>query len=178
VKVEQQAEEEAKKHGIEVFSGNVIYKLVENHKAWITKLREGRKQEKLASIAWPAKFRFMHGCVFRNSKPAIIGARVLEGKLRRGITVIGKNGRQIGKLSSIEVNNEKIEEAMRGQEVAVSIDKGIVGRNLHENEEYYSAVPKKDFAVLETIKGSFNSDELELLGEIKEIQSKIRWAKE
>jgi len=88
------------------------------------------------------KLKVLPDFVFRNSKPAIVGVKVLEGKLKAGIKVM-KNGEVLGKIIAIQSKNEPVKEAAREEEVAVSIDEAVVGRNLFEGDELYAFIPKK-----------------------------------
>ena len=122
--------------------------------------------------------RFMQGFVFRHSKPAVIGVKVLEGRLRPGIRVLNHRGVVVGRLLGIQVQGKGIELASKGQEVAASIDKGVVGRNLEENKVLYSYIPGEQFSELAQLGNYFNPDELELIGEIHELEKKTSGEKE
>ncbi len=178
VKVEEAALEEAKKQGIPVFQGNVIYSLVEDYGNWVKEKQEAGKQAKIARLTLPVKVRFMHGFVFRHSKPAVVGVKVLEGKLRPGIKVFNAKGRLVGTVSGVQVQGKSINRAVKGQEVAVSIDKGVVGRNLEENKVLYSFIPERQFNELQALGNYFNPDERELIAEIRELEKKMAKSKE
>lgn len=173
VKIEEAAEEEAKKHDIPIFSGKVVYSLIEDYTKWIEKKKEARKKAKLARLIMPVKMRFIQGFIFRHSKPAVIGVKVLEGKLKPGIKVLTEKGQVIGKVNGMQVQSKSVEQAVKGQEVAVSIDKGVVGRNLEENKVLYSYIPQAQFKELAEMNNYFNVDEQELIDEIQELEKKI-----
>ncbi len=174
VKVAADAGEEARKRSVKIFKGNVIYKLIEDYRLWIEEQKQGEKRKALASAALPAKVRFLPNCVFRHSKPAIIGVSVLEGKLRSGVKLMNKKGKIIGKVEAIQSKSESIEQASKGEEAAISIAEGVVGRNLHERDELYVYIPKRDFGILKKFETEFNAEELELLEEIKKISEKLK----
>ena len=178
VRVDESAQSEAEKHGVPVFAGKVVYRLIEDYNAWAREKREEEKKEKLAKFTLPAKMRFMQGFVFRHSKPAVIGVKVLEGRLRPGIRVLNHKGVVVGRLLGIQVQGKGIELASKGQEVAASIDKGVVGRNLEENKVLYSYIPDEQFSELAQLGNYFNPDELELIGEIHELEKKTSGEKE
>jgi translation initiation factor 5B len=178
VKEETGVLEDAKKRGIKVFSGNVIYKLLEDYAAWINERKESKKNEKLAELTLPVKMRFLRDCSFRNSKPAIIGVKVLEGKIRKGAKVMNEEGKIIGKVAAIQSKNESIEKAGKGEEVAISISGAVVGRTIEENDVLLSYIPQKQFSQFSEIGDTLNIDEKELLNEIKEIVEKSKEAEE
>jgi translation initiation factor 5B len=164
---------EAEKNEVKILSGPVIYKLIEDYTDWVNEQREKKKKESLSKLTLPVKMRFMHGFVFRHSNPAVVGVKILEGKLRPGIRVLNENGKIVGRVSGIQVQGKNIERAVKGQEVAVSIDKGVVGRNLQENGVLYSYIPNSQFGELTQLKNCFNADEQELIGEIQLLAKKM-----
>jgi len=175
VKVENEALAEAEKQGIPIFSGNVVYKLMEEYSGWVKGKQEEKKMERLARLSLPVKMRFMQGFVFRHSKPAVIGVKVLEGKLRPGIKVFNEKGRIVGKVSAVQIQGKSVDQAAKGQEVAVSISgsAAIVGRNLEENKVLYSYIPASQFNELKEMGSYFNMEEQELIEEIHELEKKI-----
>ncbi len=169
VKIDDIAQAEAIKRDIKIFNGNIIYRLIEDYQQWLFAEREKQKNAVLEKIALPAKFVFLPGFIFRNSKPAVIGIKVLEGTLRPGIRVINRNG-IIGTVDAIQSKGESVKEAKKGDEVAVSISGFTVGRDLNEKDELYSLIPSKDFEEIQKVLNAFSDGEKELLNEIKQMQ--------
>ena len=128
----------------------------------------------------PVKMRFMQGCIFRHSKPAVIGVKILEGKLKPGIKMMNEKGTIVGTISGIQIQGKSIEKAIKGQEVAISISGtvAIVGRNIQENHFLYSYIPNRQFPELNQMNNYFNLDEQELIGEIQELEKKTAKEKE
>ncbi|MBN2067667.1 MAG: translation initiation factor IF-2 [Candidatus Diapherotrites archaeon] len=178
VKSEESALKEAEMHGIKVLSGNVIYRLIEDYTAWVKEKGDEMKSEKIAALTLPVKVRFMHGFSFRHSKPAIVGVKVLEGKLRPGIRIMNEKGKVIGRVEAAQAQGAAIKQASKGQEIAISVDKGIIGRNLKENRVYYSFIPDRQFPELEELGNYFNIEEKELIEEIKQLEEKAGKEKE
>ena len=58
----------------------------------------------------------------------------------------------------------------KGQEVAVSIDGAVVGKDIAENDILYTYIPKKQIAMLKEVAESLSSEELELLHTIEEME--------
>jgi translation initiation factor 5B len=177
VRAEEAALEEAARHNVKIFSGNVVYRLLEDYSGWVAEQKEREKKEKLARLTMPSRVRFLPGFVFRQSKPAVIGVRVLEGRLRAGTRLMSESGKIVGRIEGIQSRNEAVEQASKGQEVALSIDKGVVGRNLKENEVLFSFIPENQLGELAEM-DALTSDEKELLDEIKRIVERKREAEE
>ncbi len=177
VKVEEGVLEEAEKQGVKIFLGNVVYKLLEDYSAWVDELREQRKKEKLGRLTMPVKLRFLSNCTFRRSKPAVVGMKVLEGKIKPGIKLMNEKGKIVGQVSGIEVRNESIEQASKGQEAAFSITGGVVGRNLKENDVFFAFILKSQFPELES-GDLLDEEEKVLLFQIKEIEKEMKEAED
>lgn len=172
VGIEESALLEASKRNVHIISGSVVYRLMEEYADWVRKQLLQRKQDALARLSLPVKLRFMQGFVFRHSKPAVVGVRVLEGKLRPGVKLLNDKGKIVGIVSAVQVQGKSIDMAIKGQEVAVSVDRGVVGRNLHENGVLYAYIPVVQFGELTAMRDFLSFDEQELLGEIFELEKK------
>jgi translation initiation factor 5B len=120
------------------------------------------------------KLRVKPGYIFRRSGPAIVGVEVLGGILRPKVPLITEEAREVGTVREIQSEKRGLPEARKGQEVAVSIEGGVVGRNLFENSILYSDIPRNDVLVL---KGELSSllpeDALAVLEEIVGIKKRV-----
>ena len=179
VKVTEEAEVEAKASGIEIFRGNIIYKLVEDLLEWRRRLMEEETKKLFEKVVLPAKIKILPGYVFRRRDPIIVGVEVLEGRIRKGIPLMKEDGRRIGEIMQIQEHNQPISEATKGMAVAISIrSKAIVGRQVKEGEILYSDVPLEDIRIIEERFSELLSDEeKELLRYIKKIKLKSLRAK-
>ena len=179
VKVTEEAEIEAKASGIEIFRGNIIYKLVEDLLEWRHRLMEEETKKLFEKVVLPAKIKILPGYVFRRRDPIIVGVEVLEGRIRKGIPLMKEDGRRIGEIMQIQEHNQPISEATKGMAVAISIrSKAIVGRQVKEGEILYSDVPLEDIRIIEERFSELLSDEeKELLRYIKKIKLKSLRAK-
>ncbi len=168
VKISKIAESEVKKYGIKVFLNNVIYRLIEEYEEWLKEYEERKKREILETVTRPAKIRILQGYVFRISKPAIVGVEVLEGTIRKNYKLF-KDGKIVGKILSIQYERKPLEEAKKGERVAIAIDEGFVGRNIDENDILYTFITKEEIEILEKYKNYLREDELKVLEEIKRL---------
>ena len=148
VDVLDDAREYADEDLVELFEGDVIYRLVEEYEEWVESMEEERAENVLESVVLPAKFRVMHDHVFRQSDPAVVGARVLSGTLERNVSV-ERMGENVGVVQGIQSQGEDIDEAGQGEEVSVAIDGPTVGRDLKEGDVLYTSVPEKHAKALE-----------------------------
>ncbi|AEC52725.1 translation initiation factor IF-2 [Pyrococcus sp. NA2] len=150
VKVNEDAEEVAKAKGVPIFVGNVIYKLIEDYEAWVKEEEEKKKRELLSKVTFPGVIRLYpdERYVFRRSNPAIVGIEVLEGRIRPGVTLIKQNGQKVGVIKSIKSRDEFLQEARKGQAVAIAIEGAIVGRHIHPGEILYVDISRDDAITL------------------------------
>ena len=79
---------------------------------------------------------------FRVSKPAIVGMRILAGRIRVGQRLIRDDGKYVGRIRSIRSGEESVPEAQQGQEVAVAIEGATVGRQLKEGDVFLVEIPE------------------------------------
>ncbi len=134
---------------VRIFEGRVIYKLVEDYIQWRDDLKRKTEQQKFEQIIYPAKIRILPHCIFRQSNPAVVGVRVLGGTLRTDVNLVQRDGRKVGHVKSMQLNQENIREAQTGAEVAISIEGATVGRQLAVDDELYVDIPEKHVKVLE-----------------------------
>jgi len=97
----------------------------------------------------PAKIRLLPDCVFRQSNPAVVGVRVLGGKLRSDVNLVKTDGKKVGHLKSMQLRQESIREADAGLEVAISIEGVTIGRQLNIGEDLFVDIPERHVKVLE-----------------------------
>ena len=117
-----------------VFQGEVIYRVVEEYVGWREERRKALEVKRRLDLVHPAKLEILRGFVFRSSKPAILGVRVLGGTLRPGIRLMRTDGTEVGILRSLQREGESVAQAESGAELAASIDGAVVGRNVHEGD--------------------------------------------
>jgi len=179
VKILPDAEEEAKAHNVPIFWHNVIYHLVDDYLRWMKNEREARERGELERLIRPAKIRVLPGFVFRRSKPAIVGVEVLAGRIRPRTRLMTAEGKEIGEILQIQDKGAPISYAEKGKQVAISIDKPIVGRHFDEGDILYVYVPEGHAKTLKTkFKDKLSEDEIEILDEVIRIMRKSNplWA--
>ncbi|RJS75560.1 translation initiation factor IF-2, partial [Methanophagales archaeon] len=163
------AKEIALANRIPVFISDVIYRLIEDYENWMRGEREKEKRELMDRLTTPAKIKILPGCVFRQSKPAIVGVEVLGGKIKTGVKLIRADGVGIGAINEIQDKGESIKSAEQGMQVAISMKKPTVGRQIKENDVLYVDISDEEIKML---KGLLSVDEEEVLEELLEIRGK------
>ncbi|MFB6311861.1 MAG: translation initiation factor IF-2 [Salinirussus sp.] len=161
------AEALADQEGVELFANDVIYRLIEAYEEHVEAIEQSQQEQVLENIARPARFRILPEHTFRQSDPAVVGVEVLGGLLRRNSHVVrfdGSEPHRVGTLQSIQDEGEDVDEAARGDRVAVSIDGPTVGRDIAEGDELWTELPEKHAKILEQeLLGDISGDEREVL---------------
>lgn len=180
VKVHPDARDTLQESTVKVFTNNVIYRLVEDYQQYVKEQQELAEKKIFETIIRPGKFKILPGCVFRQSKPAVVGVRVLGGVVRTNADVMLENGNVVGKIKGLQSEGENIPSARVGKEVAMAIDGATVGRQIKEEDVLYINVPERHAKVLEhEIYDSLSTDEKETLDIILSLKRKDNpfWAK-
>ncbi len=173
VKVSKEIENFAKSNGVKIIASNIIYRLFEEYEEWKKKVLEERIKEELKEISI-AKIRVLPGYVFRQSKPAVFGIEVIGGVLKKGAMLMDKEGKFVGKLLRMESMGEEVNEVGRNFEVAISVDKAVIGKNVKENDILYTMLSEEQYKKIKEKLIKFLSDEeKEVLEEIVEIRRKV-----
>jgi translation initiation factor 5B len=167
VKILPDAEEEARNNGVQIFKEQIIYNLIDNYLEWLKSKRETKIEQEFEKLVKPGKILVMEGFVFRRAKPAILGVEILGGQLKPKYSLIrAEDGADIGAVQQIQDKGKAISEAKQGMQVAVSMDKPIVGRHVFEKDILYVKVSEHDAkALLTTHVDKLTEDEQEVLKE-------------
>ncbi len=180
VNILSDAKEYAQLKKIPIFSGDILYRIIDEYLAWVAEEAERKKKHIFESLIKPGKIQILEGFIFRRSKPAIFGVRVLAGIIRQKYPLINSEGRKIGKIHQIQDKGKNISEAVKDMEVAVSIREAVVGRDIYENDILYVDLPEADVKLLmKEFYDMLSADERDALHEIIDIKrrSKPAWAR-
>jgi len=156
---------------VKLLESDVIYRLIEEYGAW----RDERKRQLEAASrkerAYPAKLLFLPDHIFRVSKPAIFGVRILAGRVRAGESLVREDGRPLGRIKSIRNGEKTLEEAIQGQEVAISVEGVTIGRQVNKGDVLYVDLPEEDARALRD-RTDLSHDEIEALDQLSKIKRK------
>lgn len=128
---------EAENQDIKIFTDKVVYKLIEDYTEWLEETKKRQDTDKRSEFPFPAKFTILPNHVFRATKPAIVGVRVLAGRIRPGQRLLSSEGKPVGRIRSIRSGEDVVKEANQGQEVAVAIDDVTIGRQIDVEDVVY-----------------------------------------
>ena len=144
---------------------------MENYDEWIQLKRAELEKERRKDYTHPGMIKFLPEYVFRVSHPAVIGVRVLGGRIKTGLRLMREDGRVVGAIKGIQSENKTIDEAIQGQEVAISIEGVTVGRQIKGEDILYTDLPASDAKKLREM-DVLNPDEKDVLNKIFDIKRK------
>jgi translation initiation factor 5B len=173
IHVSPDALELAKKTKAKILTNAVIYRLLEDFEKWQEEERKRQEAKKLDLLIKPCKLRMLgKGYIFRQNNPAVFGVDVLAGELKAGTPLMKPDGTILKPVKSIQSEQETIEKAEKGKQVAVSIDGITIGRQIGEEDTLISDIPEEHFRKLKELKQYLSKEEIALLKEIAEIKRK------
>jgi translation initiation factor 5B len=170
VRILPDAEEEAEINGVQIFKEQIIYHLIDNYLKWLKSVREAKIEQEFEKLVKPGKIRVLEGYIFRRAKPAIFGVEVLAGQIKPKYALVrAEDSTDVGEVQQIQDKGKALPEAKQGMQVAVSMDKPIVGRHIFEKDILYVKVPEPDAkALLTTYLDRLAAEEQEVLKEYAE----------
>ncbi len=160
----------AKDKNVKVITNQVIYKLIEDLEKWMDEKRKALEAKELEHLVLPGKFRILPGHIFRQNNPAVVGVDVLGGKIKTGYPLMTALGKRLTLVKAIQEEKENLTMAEAGKQVAVSMDKVTVGRQINEGDVIYVDVPEEDSRKLKKLKKYLGKGEITLLKEIASIK--------
>ena len=157
---------------VKVFCNNIIYKLIEDFVRWQEDTKKQVEAKEIEGLHRACKIQVMKGYVFRQSNPAVVGVEILAGTLSVGTPLMKKDGTAITSAKSIQQEQENIDKAEKGKQVAVSLPNVTIGRQVREEDILYSAIPEEHFRKFKELKKYLSQEEISILKGIAEIMRK------
>ena len=174
VKVLQDAEIEADNNHIKVFTDKIIYSLIDTYTQWVDDDKADEENSVFKELTPISKFTFLKGFVFRNNNPAVFGIRVDVGQLRQKIPFMNKTGKKIGIIHQLQHDGKTVSVVKTGQEVACSVQNVTIGRQIVEEDVFYTLPSSSDAKqLIKRFMHKLSSEETDVLNEIIEIQRAI-----
>jgi translation initiation factor 5B len=137
-----EADEQANKDNIRIFTNNVIYRLLEEYIEYAETRKAEDTAKGLSELLLPAKIKMLPDYIFRNSDPAVFGVHVEAGTLYPKVPLITDNGKKIRRVHQIQDKGQTLEKAPKDSEVAISIRGIEIGRDIDKDETLYVNVPE------------------------------------
>lgn len=179
VKTLPDAQEAAHEQGIRIVTEDIMYRLVDEYLKWVSETKEAMIKEEFDTLVRPGKIEVLKGYVFRKSKPAIFGIRVLSGTIKTNYALVSREGKDLGEITQIQEKGEALPQAATGMEVAISMARPIIGKHINEGDVLYVSVPEAHVKkIVSKFKEELTSEESEALNDLIAImrRKKPLWA--
>ena len=156
---------------VKFISGPIIYHIMDEFEAWQEAMKAAIEEEQRESLVYPGRVLYLKDHTFRAKGPAIVGMRVLGGRIHVGQRLMKLDGTPVGQIKSLRTRaSDDVREAMQGDEVAVAVQGPTVGRHIEELEEFYVDVPERHVKRLRGL--NLSPVEEEILNEITALHRK------
>jgi len=159
---------------IRVLKDNIIYKLIENLEKFREEKAKESRRETLMKLAAICKLKILPQYVFHNSNPAIFGVAVEGGSLKHNIELINENGEEVSKIKAVQSEGKSVEEAKKGQEVAISLPGVAFDRQLKDINFLFSNINEAQYREFKANKELLSHEEISILQEIAQIKRKAK----
>ncbi len=171
-KVLDEAQAELDKEDCDVLhlGSDIIYHILERFNEWRAETIERLAEESRENVIHPGRILLLADHVFRRSNPAVVGVRVLGGRIHVGQRLLKADGSKAGRVKSIRDGEHVLQEAKQGDELAVAIDGVVVGRGIDEEDVLLVDVPERHVRKLRKL--DLSVVEQEILDEIIAIHRK------
>jgi translation initiation factor 5B len=156
-----------KSKNIKLIEGKVIYHILEKFEEWIEIRQRELAESKREDVVHPGKIKLLKDHIFRRKNPAVVGIRVMGGRIKVGQHLLKQDGKRIGQIRSIRTGEESMKEAENGQEVALAINGVTIGRQVDEEDILLVDVPSSHASKL--LQMDLSASEKEILQELIEI---------
>ena len=162
--------EEEPNEKVKVITNKVIYKIIEDLEEWQINTKKSIEAKGLDKLVRPFKAEILRGYVFRQSNPAVFGVYITHGTIHNNLQILKKDGKVLSSIKGIQHEQDNLEKAEKGKQVAISVPHVMMGRQLNEGDIIYSDIPEEDFRQLKEFKEYLSADEKEVLKEIAVIK--------
>lgn len=176
IKVDAEAEVEAKKLNVRIMKANIIYHLCDMFTKYYCDVQEEKRKEKSQKVVFPCILRIIPQYIFNARDPIICGVYVEDGILKPGtpLCIPEKDNLMVGRVLSVEFNKKPVNEGKKGQEVAIKIqpfasDANITyGRHFDHHDKLVSRITRDSIDILKQhFRDDLSKDDWKLVIQLK-----------
>ena len=139
---EVQSKLEGKDAEIKFIAHDIIYRVLEEFEEWRDATKSEMEAAARENLVYPGHLLYLKDHTFRNKGPAIVGMRVLGGRVHVGQKIMKLDGTQIGQIRSLRTrDSDDVKEGRQGEELAVAVMGPTVGRHIEEGDEFWVDIP-------------------------------------
>jgi len=150
----------AEDSAVKLLEGEIIYHIIERLEEWNEETKRKIEEASRESLVYPGKILIMQDHIFRRSNPAVVGIRVLAGKIHVGQYLMKEDGTSIGRVKSLRSGEDSMQQATQGEEVACAIRGATVGRGIDEQDVLLVDVPESHARRLKKLEMTAQEEEV------------------
>ncbi|KAL8274724.1 hypothetical protein Esti_001329 [Eimeria stiedai] len=175
VKVDAEAEKEAKVLGVRIMTAEIIYHLFDEFTAYFNQVKQEKKKEVQQEVVFPCILSVLPQFIFNKKDPIVVGVLVEEGFLKVGtpLCVPEKGDLRIGTVVSVELNRKPIDKAVAGTEVCIKVvgePSIMVGRHFEAKNKLVSRLTRNAIDCLkEHFRDELSKDDWKTVVQIKKL---------
>ena len=179
VKVHPDAKKELHETGVKIFESDIVYRLLEDYQEWKDKIKDKQAQHLREDFSHPGKFEILEGHTFRTRDPAVVGVRVLGGRIALNQAVLRNDNSVVGHIRSLRSGDQVLKEALQGDEVAIAISDATVGRQISEGDVLYIEMDERAILTIREAGVKLDPIEEDIITEMQKIKKKDQpfWAR-
>ena len=172
VKTHPDAKNELFETGVKLFESDIVYRLLEDYEEWKAQIKEKQAQHLREDFAHPGKFEILEGHTFRTRDPAVVGVRVLGGRIALNQRVLRDDNQVVGHIQSLRSGDQTLKEALQGEEIAIAITNVTVGRQIAEGDVLYIEMDERAILKVRDAGVKLNPIEEDIITEMQRFKKK------
>ncbi len=180
VNIEDEALQLANKNGITIFSAEIIYHLFDFYTKYRQDVINERKTLYRPQAIFPCTLKILEKHIYNKKNPLIFGVTVLDGNLHVGTPIIALDTKTyIGKVTSIQLNNNEVNIANKGTDVCIKVDNDqnpniMYGRHFDHKNPLCSAITRASIDIIKNyFKDEATNEDAKLIVKLKSLLSII-----
>ena len=164
---------------MKIFESDIVYRLLEDYQEWRGQIKDKQAQHLREDFAHPGKFEILEGHTFRTRDPAVVGVRVLGGRIALNQAVLRNDNSVVGHIRSLRSGDQVLKEALQGDEVAIAISEVTVGRQISEGDVLYIEMDERAILTIREAGVKLDPIEEDIITEMQKIKKKDQpfWAR-
>ena len=129
---------------VKFITSEIIYRILEEFEEWRISTKEDMDAAERENLVYPGRLLYLRDHTFRNKGPAIVGMRVIGGRVHVGQKIMKTDGTPVGQIRSLRTRGgDEVKEGHQGEELAVAVMGPTVGRHIEEGDEFFVDVPSR-----------------------------------
>ncbi|KAG2319615.1 hypothetical protein Bca4012_054139 [Brassica carinata] len=180
VKITTEARELADSMGVKIFCADIIYHLFDQFKGYVKDVRDEERKETASEVVFPCVLKILPNHVFKRGNPIILGVEVIDGILKVGtpMCILKESEKSrvfvdLGCVASIHKDKKPLDDAKKGQQVAIKIiasnsgEEKTFGEDFGIEDELISHISRRSIDILKTLYRNELKDEFKLVKKLK-----------